>query len=325
MKILYLTDKHLDYLADEVLYGLRTLLGSDVVDYPKKEILYASCRDKVPSSMVWSNGFTAFCLPDLNVDRDDIENKINANYYDIIINSSCWRVHTPIYKNLIVLDGEDHHYLHPLYLGRVIAYFKRELLWNVKTVLPIQFALPDHLLDLDIVQKTKLVHSSISVYPGIRQEIFDNFGNSRFTDWQEYILDIKKSWFGISPKGAGYDCQRHYEIFGNAILCIYLDNKAPRILKEKFVDGVNCITFSTVDELKTKIDHSVDKERLLEKSKDDLVKYHLASQRAKQVLDLINHRSRKIKYHFINTVTYGHIPYYLMRVSELAKNYLRLP
>ena len=75
MKILYLTDKYIDYLADEVLYGLRTILGSNIVDYPKKDILYASCRDKAPSSMVWTNGVTAFGLPDINVDRDDVEKK----------------------------------------------------------------------------------------------------------------------------------------------------------------------------------------------------------------------------------------------------------
>lgn len=75
MRILYLTHEYLDYLSDEVLYGLRFLLGESVVDYPKKEILYQHSKGKVPVTMVWGNGATAFGLPDISVDRNDIKKK----------------------------------------------------------------------------------------------------------------------------------------------------------------------------------------------------------------------------------------------------------
>src|SRR5262249_3229769 len=42
MKVLYLTERTPDYLSDDLLYGLRRLLGADVVDYPRKDVLYRS-------------------------------------------------------------------------------------------------------------------------------------------------------------------------------------------------------------------------------------------------------------------------------------------
>ena len=324
MRILYLTDKYLDYLSDEVLYGLRILLGADVVDYPKKEILYESSRGQVPQSMVWGNGATAFGLPDIPVDRDDIERKIQSGHFDYVINSNCWRIHSPVYKNLVVLDGQDHHFINPTYLGRVLAYFKRELLWDAKGVEPIQFALPDHLLMPDEIPKVKLTHASFSVYPGLRQEIADAYGSRLFSDWHEYMLDIKRSWFGISPKGAGYDCQRHYEIFGNAVLCIYLDESAPRILKEQFVDGVNCVAFSTIHELKQKIDSCPNREELLSNGRRALVQCHISSRRAEQLIGkVISLTARRRRYHLLSSVRYGYLPYFSMRIVELCKSALK--
>jgi hypothetical protein len=64
MRILFLTDPYMDFLAEEVLCGLRHVLGADVVDHPRKDILYASSRGKVDPSMVWANGCTAFLLED---------------------------------------------------------------------------------------------------------------------------------------------------------------------------------------------------------------------------------------------------------------------
>jgi hypothetical protein len=317
MRILYLTHELLDYLSDEVLYGLRTHLGENVVDYPKKEILYRSSKGKVPQSMVWANGATAFGLPDLAVDREDIENKISAGYFDVIINSNCWRIHSPVYTNLVVLDGQDHHLLNPTYVGRAIAYCKRELLRDVPNVQPIQFSFPDHLVDFTEIEKTKLIHASFSLYPGLRQEIADMYGSRLIDDWTEYMHDIKRSWFGISPKGAGYDCQRHYEILGNAVLCMYSDRNAPRILREQFVDGDTCLTFGSLKELKYKIEHCSDRERLLHNGRAALLEKHLSSKRAEQLMDLIVERKRKIRrYHFYSAVRYAYLPYYSQTLVE---------
>lgn len=323
MRILYLTHEYLDYLSDELLYGLRSLFGDSIVDFPRKEILYRSAKDSVPPSLVWGNGATAFGLPDISVDRDDIATKIKTGYFDYIVNSNCWRIHSPVYKNLVVLDGQDHHLLNPTYLGRVVAYFKRELRWNVNDVQPIQFSFPDHLIDTTHVEKNQKVHASFSVYPGLRQEIAGVYGSRLFNDWHAYMQDIKRSWFGISPKGEGYDCQRHYEILGNAVLCIYQDSSTPRILKEAFVDGVNCLTFSSVDELRTKIERCTDPELLLRNGKQALLDKHLSSRRAQQMIDTVAavHGTRR-RYYFYSALKYGYVPYYSREIVNRLKTKL---
>lgn len=317
MRVLYLTDKYLDFLADDTFYGMRFLFGPDVVDFPKKDILYKSSRGAVDSSMVWAMGSTAFGLPDMEVDREDIERKIEARYFDFIVNSNCWRINAPIHYNMIVLDGEDHFLLHPRYFGRVLAYYKRELRWNVSHVIPIQFSLPDHLLDLTQLGKSKLIHASFSVYPGIRSEIASMYPSEIIDNWRQYMIDIKRSWFGISPMGAGYDCQRHYEILGNAVLCIYLDRNAPKLLRDEFVDGVNCLTFGSGDELKRKIDACKTPLDLIEKGRHALITRHLSSCRAKKLIDQMTKFDGK-KRHFAvySSLRYGFFPSYKRKLSH---------
>jgi len=317
MKILCLTDRYLDFLGDQILYGLRYHLGSDVVDFPKKEILYKSYKDKIDSSMLWAGGGYAFGMEESNIDREEIEQKIKNHYFDWIINLNCWRINSQNLPNLIAIDGEDHSLIHPKYYGRVIAYFKRELLANVRGILPIQFSLPDHLLDLSIQEKIKEIHASFSIYPGIREEISQFYPTAMFSQWHDYMNDVKKSWFGVSPKGAGYDCQRHYEILGNAILCIYIDHGAPRILKESFIDNVNCLIFQSVDELRGKIISCRNRESLIERGRNDLRKYHLSSVRALQILDkLENFKVHRKKYFFSHAIKYSYYPFYKRKFSN---------
>ncbi len=101
------------------------------------------------------------------------------------------------------------------------------------------------------------------------------------------IGDIKQSWFAISPKGAGYDCQRHYEILGQAVLCIFMDEGAPPLLRKCFRDGHNCLTFSNAEELRRKMDQCADPGRLIEQAREDLLSTHLASRRAEELVSVM--------------------------------------
>jgi len=85
-------------------------------------------------------------------------------------------------------------------------------------------------------------------------------------------------------KGAGYDCQRHYEILGNSVLCVFLDANAPALAGEYFVDGQNCLTFSSPEELLAKIENMTEPTATHRRSREDLVGRHLASKRAEQFL-----------------------------------------
>jgi hypothetical protein len=142
-----------------------------------------------------------------------------------------------------------------------------------------------------------------------------------FSNWQEYRNNIKRSWFGISPKGAGYDCQRHYEILGLSVLCVYLDNNAPIILRKSFIDGENCITFNNIGELNEKIDKCKDPSSLIENGKEALLKYHLSSCRAKKILDDLTIMNPKKRYFpTCADLQHGFIPYSKRILHRFIRN-----
>ena len=85
MKILFFTDSHEDYLADSILHGLRSIYGSDCVDYPKCEVLYKNCPEYIKKE-VRGNGFTLYSglLDDIEIDRFNIAQKIKDGFFDLI-------------------------------------------------------------------------------------------------------------------------------------------------------------------------------------------------------------------------------------------------
>jgi len=299
MKLLYLCSPGPDYLSDDLLYGLRSLMGGDVVDFPKKELLYRANSGSADRSRIYGRGFHCFGLPDVEVDRTDLPGKLASGYFDAVVNSSVWRIRSPRHPCLVGLDGEDHARLHRRYAGRIPVYFKRELHSSAWGVHPIFFALPDFLLDETPVPKTKEHHASFRVHGPLRREIARRFPpDFSFATWEEYLSDIKGSWFGISPKGEGYDCQRHYEILGHAVLCVYMDRFTPPGMKRAFLDGVNCLHFASSDELAGKIASCRSKEELIQAGRNDLKGKHLASRRAAEVLSVlrgVDLRPRKMR------------------------------
>ena len=67
--VLFLHANAEDYLADSLLHGLRSLLGADVVDVPRRDSLYA-VGDR---SRVYGRGFTLYgTLPEIDVCVDVI-------------------------------------------------------------------------------------------------------------------------------------------------------------------------------------------------------------------------------------------------------------
>jgi hypothetical protein len=288
VRILYLTDGRPDYMADDLLYGLRAILGADVVDYPRKDVLYASSRLRDAAADLYGRGFHCFGLEDLEVDRSDLGAKVRNGYFDAIINSSAWRIACPLHPQLVVIDGEDHQDLTAHYLGRVPLYFKRELRAPRSDLEPILFALPDFLYDAEPLPRTQQVHAAFRLTSDVRRELAASFApRDDFQTWREYQADIRRSWFAISPRGAGYDCQRHYEILGQAVLCVFLDAQAPYRLRQSFVDNDNCLSFSSAAQLRDKIERCRQPQRLVERGRESLLSQHLASKRAAQVLTTV--------------------------------------
>lgn len=134
-KVLFLTPGHEDYLADGLLHGLRTLLGTDVVDFPKAEFLY----DSYPADRrgaLYGHGFSLYgLLPDLPTDRNRVFERARDGEFDLIVFADIWSTfgvftelapttaHTP----MAVLDGADRQEPYP-YAG---VWWRKPAWWTL--------------------------------------------------------------------------------------------------------------------------------------------------------------------------------------------------
>lgn len=229
MKILYITD-HIDiarasggfindYQNDLVFYGLRELFGDNVVDSTQIISLYKEYENKIHPQHLWG-GMTAFWLIGKNnIDRNNIKEKIEDKYYDLIMYGSIQRckqyydlvskVYPP--NRIILIDGNDESNLDPLYEKHL--YFKRELTIDHPNLLPITFGIPTSKLTTPNKNKNQDYATCI---PGQPETYV-------FKDEKSYYEDYQKSFYGVTMKKAGWDCMRHYEILGNYCMPYFTD------------------------------------------------------------------------------------------------------
>jgi hypothetical protein len=263
MKILFLTIKQEDYLADSLLHGLRHIHGNNVVDYPQKECLYLDYS--LSSEHIYGNGFTIYkTLENIHIDRDTIAEKIKNNYFNLVIFTDFSKQFGLFLKfrnyltgqNTVILDGSDSSKLF-LFHGRFwrkfplqflhISFinfltFKRE--WTPITLKYRSFFPLATLLSFFLYKKISLRKISFSIpadkicdekvikrklFPVhiVDKEIVDNlkYSSTRyvFKDEKEYYHDLQVSKFGITTKRAGWDCMRHYEIAANGTVMCFRD------------------------------------------------------------------------------------------------------
>jgi len=220
MKVLFLNGGSPDYLCDSIFHGFKTLFGENIIDYPKIDYMY----DNYPPENVrptYGRGFTLFrTLSDVNVDRNNIVEKINDKFFDLIVWGSIRRNRNYINdfslfetNKCIAFDGEDDQYC-DLTLSSAIPYFKRELKEiNNSFLNHISFSFPEEKIKNTISTKTQ---TTATVIPGI----LDTY---KFHNEKDYYEDYQKSLFAFTWKKAGWDCLRHYEIIFNNCIPIFLD------------------------------------------------------------------------------------------------------
>jgi hypothetical protein len=148
-RILFLTAPHEDYLADSLLHGLRTLLGPNVVDFPKADFLYDSYPVEQRGDL-YGHGFSLYgLLPDVPVDRHRPLERARNEEFDLVVFADIWSTFggfaglAPSIRDvpMAVLDGADRQEPYP-YAGlwwrkpvwwtlprahKRAIYFKREL------------------------------------------------------------------------------------------------------------------------------------------------------------------------------------------------------
>ena len=273
MRILYLTTPEEDYLQDQILIGLRDNFGADLVDHPKKDVMYEGYSK--PKEQLYGHGFTIWkILPDIAIDRTDIIGRIenNPSEFQAIIFGSIWRQldYFNEFKNLKLfnnnkikfcfIDGQDHSRIFwpSLKYGK---YYKRELRrpFTRFFVNKIGFSIPPTKIRSTLVEKTKTFATHVQCEEAYKiDEIKNNCKASyAFLDEESYYADIAISKYAVTMKKGGWDCMRHYEIAANGTVpCFYQLSKKPRFCAPHgLVDMNNVITFDSANELSKKIDH----------------------------------------------------------------------
>jgi hypothetical protein len=193
MKVLYLHHNQPDYLAESTFHGLRSLLGSNCIDLPRYDSMYAPLADKIRSKLR-GNGFTLYGLleelPELAERRFFWQSEIEQ--YDLIVIANIWNqwellghlVSTIPPEKIVILDGADQpaifpfgnvawrlkHYPWSFFLNlSKIKYFKRELMsggfsYGLDRFLPSELhqliPLPNHILSISFsIPKEKIYYT----------------------------------------------------------------------------------------------------------------------------------------------------------------------
>lgn len=132
-RVLFLTCPREDYLADGLLHGLRSLLGADVVDYPKADHLYESYPAERRRSLR-GHGFTLYgLLADIEVDRYRPLDRAQHGEFDLIVFGDIWFSFGSFVElapritgtPMAVLDGADRQEPYP-YAGE---WWRRRVWW----------------------------------------------------------------------------------------------------------------------------------------------------------------------------------------------------
>jgi len=272
MKTLFITTPGEDYLQDMMLYGLRAILGDNLVDYPKKEVMYKSCP--VPHTELYGRGFTIWkLLEDVDVDRTDIDRKIRERFFDLIVFGSLHRQKQyvldlvkrrlfPARNRFAFLEGEDNDEV-----GRMAwlvvpfgPYYKRERRWyNSFLTRPINFSIPAQKIRSQPIPKEFLFAKHVQCDEVYKIELVRQFCQKKyvFSEEFEYYENLARSRYAVTMRKSGWDCMRHYEIAANAaVMAFYkLRDKPYGSAPHGLVDMHNVVSFDSADELVEKIDY----------------------------------------------------------------------
>ena len=76
-----------------------------------------------------------------------------------------------------------------------------------------------------------------------------------FSTEVDYRQNLAESRFGITTKRGGWECLRHYEIAASATIPCFKDltSKTESCAPHGLVDGVNCISYNTTQDLMEQI------------------------------------------------------------------------
>lgn len=319
-RILFLTESREDYLADSLLHGLISL-GLDVVDYPRKHVLYEGYQacSVAPQINVRGHGFTLYgLLADRPVDRSFVTQRLETGFFDLVLIGQVWRQWgqildlAPLLQTLpvVLLDGDDDTRLFhrsgtrvrrygwqpfPIRSGRCL-YLKRE--WQGEAahgrrcrVAPASFSIPaEKIRPVDIASKHQRL-ASHCVDPEVARACGLHTSYA-FASEEAYYDDLASSRFAVTTKRGGWDCLRHYEIAAaGALPCIRrLETKPVASAPYGLQAGVNCVSYQNWSDLQDQLDAldaNPNRYQCLLKASGDWVRQYTTTAAAQRLLDAV--------------------------------------
>ncbi len=251
-RVLFVNPNVGDFQSDSLFHGLRTVLGADVVDFPKMEHLYAS-QDPERRGAVHGRGFTlGGLLEDVEVDRQRCLDRAREGEFDLVVFADIWRTFgvwaqwAPQLRGqrMAIVDGGDRVEPFP-YSGlwwRVPAWwllpraeprarhFKREVTpwtWWFGSYL---------LLPPGVARRVGRLRGLAAIAFAIPAERIADSPPAKSKDWPEHVVDpevaarvgghvghvfsdagayhadLRASRFGVTARRGSWDTLRHYEI-----------------------------------------------------------------------------------------------------------------
>lgn len=315
MNILFLTHPYPNYVPDLMLHGLRTLLGPDVVDYPRKDCLY---QGVLGLGVCTEDQLCPGWFPDDagGVDRDDLEAKAKAGYFDLIV---CDYRSLPTYtlsfnrssQRLAIIDGEDR--AQPIPPGRY-ALFRRET-DGLDHSIPLPMSLPEEIFNwisgYDQLPKKhtigflgsthdderrRWVDQLLKWYPDALVQATDLPSEGKPTPdgrmgRDSYYRSLQHCHTVLSLPGAGLDTFRYWE--NAACNSIHAAQRQSLHIPYAFKDGVHLVEFEQIGELRYKLERMLDEDgrdrSMIPMGRQHLLNHHLTIHRARYFIDRVHH------------------------------------
>ena len=312
MKILFITinspNQQGDYFELAILNGLKKVLGQNIIDYPKKKVIYGDFSE-VRKQDLHGRGFTLLRTPF----KDDINRDLTNQKFDAIIYGDGHMYGEDYFieeydklanNNVWIIDGHDLHgkapkktkYLEEDIIANQFEYsFKGAVVYEEKNVYPTNLGVPEEvIMPIDLKKKNKMFQNTYPKYSFFENptDLGGGSAHYKYESEEEYYEDLSKSWFGLSSRRGSWDALRNYEIIAAGSLLLYRDylNKpiscSPR--------NVQCLSYSTKNELYEIFNRLVKNNKpskeymfLLEAQREWLLNYGTTTAIAKNIIDII--------------------------------------